>query len=216
MHEVCITMAFIEKHGELVAERYLAHDITEHYRALKFYEKKFGPQKDLPIPDDEKEAIRNEYARACEKLGAKFGKPRGWAVDAMSGKVPSIMDLEKDVGLDYLRDSYGYASEGIHANIMGIYNRPSQPPYTHDAIAGPSVYGLGDAIELAAHTAVYTFLVAMRQWPSLDALAAFKLLQRLFNETCDYGAKTQHELEQALGGVPEDAITQTSTATPVG
>lgn len=204
LHEIDVTLSFIDKHGGDIAERFLAHDVAETRKALNQYDQTFGRRTDEPVPEAERRSIEADCQSACSLYGEEFKNDYGWAADALGNKKPTFNLIEKDVGLEFFRGDYSLASHGIHAKTKSISYRPSQPPYTADAIAGGSVYGLSDPIVNCAATTYHFYTTAARQWPDVNSLVATDILKRLFEEISAIANGVEERLnEAALPDAPD-------------
>lgn len=204
LHEIDVTLSFIDKHGGDMAKRFLAHDVAESRKAINQYDDTFGRRTDEPVSEAERRSIEVDCQSACSLYGEEFKNDYGWAADALGNKKPTFNLIEKDVGLEFFRGDYSLASHGIHAKTKSISCRPSQPPYTADAIAGGSVYGLSSPITNCAASAFHFYTIASRQWPDANSLVATDILKRLFEEIRVIANGVEERLnEAALPDVPD-------------
>ena len=174
LHEVNVTASFIFERGEELAERYLLHDATESFRAMKEYCNCCERLGYDPISQEEYLEAEQRAKKLISRFGQNYGGPYGWASEFLNDARPNFSAIEKATGLDHLRVHYRLASHGVHANPKGITDRLSQPDYTDALIAGPSVFGLESPITCTAVTATQLFATLGTQWSSIDSLIAVK------------------------------------------
>jgi hypothetical protein len=150
LHEVAVVAAFIAKHGHRVAERYVEHYDVEAYRAIEEFQTRAEQLAYEPYSDDEVNAARAARDAATDRHGAAFGRPYGWATEALRAN-PAVSSLrgfqaiEADVERDHLRPHYRTASHSTHANPHSIMLAPDQRDTDPGILAGPSPFGLADA-----------------------------------------------------------------------
>lgn len=197
LHELAVTSLLIfdreEGEGEGLAERFILHDIVEINRAQIAHNEHCQKLQMSPISDEERSQVEKEVNGLCDRFGKNFGNRYGWASEVTGSARPNFSMLEKAVGLDYLRPYYSYASYGVHSNSRGLIVRPSQPSYTDELIAGPSVFGLTDAIRLTAQSIVQLLRVVVQRWPDFDSLVVLKMLEKL-----------QNKVNEGLSSVPQE------------
>lgn len=147
LHEVAVVAAFIEKHGNDVAERYLLHDGIESWRAIKEYQARVERLTDYE-PATQQELV--EAGKTRDALVARFGRSfegaYGWAAEVLARnpnlKATGFAAIEEDVGLDHHRSHYRLASHATHANPKGILFMPDLHADEDGLLAGPSYHGL--------------------------------------------------------------------------
>ena len=182
LHELNVTLHFISEHGEDVARRYFAHEIVESRKAAREYSRVHAQLGYPPLADSELDEIERDYRRVVALYGPSFRGSYGWASDALGKDHITFSEIEDSVNLGHMRGYYRMASHGVHANPKGITFRMSQPPDQIGLIAGPSVYGLSDAITNAAITTMQICSVMATEWSSIDALVSVAILQKLCDE----------------------------------
>jgi hypothetical protein len=156
LHEIAVTGLFIYKHGNEVAERYLCYRYIEVFKLFEDYLKDndlYQKHSDMlgytPYDsiEDMKRAgkIRKELC-GIDKYGESFGNLNGWAAKALGTKHCNFKDIEKDVGLDYLRPYYNMANHSVHAGSKGSYFNIGVSDSNSEKIllVGPSNLGFAD------------------------------------------------------------------------
>ena len=179
MHEMHVISSFILELGGDIAVRYLDHEACESLRASREYNQHADVLGFVPLNGDEMSLLEQTVSSLSEKYGSSFRRNYGWAAAALDKQNPTFADIEKAAGYDHLRGYYRMASHGVHANPKCLTFRPSQPSYTDAPIAGPSVFGLEDPIQLAALTMMQFATLLTVKWPSVDVLVLSKSITRL-------------------------------------
>ena len=143
MHEAVVVMAFIQKHGQDSAERYLLHEHIEGAKAAKEYIKHCGPNGEVtPAMLAENEKIRDEL---IVRYGKPYGKDYGWAAANLpEGVRPSIPAMEQQVDLEKVRPYYRLASHATHANPKSVLFNLEQGPKPEMILVGAANTGLAD------------------------------------------------------------------------
>lgn len=198
LHELAVTALLIfdreEDEGEGLAERFILYDIVEINRAQIAHNEHCQKLQMSPISDEERSQVEKEVNNLRDRFGKDFGNRYGWASEVTGNAKPSFSVLEKTVGLDHLRPYYSFASYGVHANSRGLTVRPSQPSYTDELIAGPSVYGLTDPILLTAQSILQLFSMFVQRWPDFTGLVVLKILEKLENKIAENLSTIPQEL----------------------
>lgn len=151
LHEVTVAAAFIQKHGNECACRYLEHDIVESYKIMESV-KNFESRTNIAGPTDEEfEETSELYNKLKDKFGKNFTLPNGWAKEFIKGNA-TIINIEKDVELDHTRPYYKWACQNVHAGPKGVNKKLGVPSAEMNIIlTGQSSFGMTDP---AHHTAI--------------------------------------------------------------
>lgn len=149
LHEVVVVAAFIEKHGNDLAERYLLHEGIESWRAIEEYQARVDRLPDYePVAEDELAEARKTRDDLVGRFGSSFGGAYGWAAEALACntklKAKGFAAIEEDVELDHHRSHYRMASHPTHANPKGILFMPDLHADEDGILVGPSYHGLAD------------------------------------------------------------------------
>jgi Family of unknown function (DUF5677) len=149
LHEVVVVAAFIEKHGNDVAERYLLHEGIESWRAIEEYQARVGRLAGYePATEGEFAEARKIRDDLVARFGPSFEGAYGWAAEVLarhpSRKARGFIAIEEDVELDHHRSHYRMASHATHANPKGILFMPDLHAEEDGLLAGPSYHGLAD------------------------------------------------------------------------
>jgi len=181
LHEIAVVAAVISRHGESIAERYVAHQAVESKRAMDKY---LGCYKELgyrPLPAREQEKIRKNYDRALAKYGRDFKGDYGWAGLHLKNPRPSFAALEKEAGRAEMRAFYQMGNDNIHAGIKSMYVRLGLLDYD-GLLSGRSNGGLTDPGQNAAHTLTQLAALVCLSNPTVDDLVAGDMIRALRDE----------------------------------
>lgn len=196
LHEVTITLQFIHKHGATTAERYLAHDVVESWKAVNEYAKHCARLGYEPIAPEELAAVKSAYEAALLKHGSDFGGSYGWASLDLKIRKPSFVDIEKGAGFEHFRPFYRLASHPVHANPKAVKFRLGMLEGTNVLPVGPTNYGLADpgqntGLSLSHATAP---LIAMA--PNYERLLHMQIMTELAGETGIAFVQVQGRMEK--------------------
>lgn len=143
LHEISVISSFLAKHGEDLAEKYLAHEHIESYKAALQYQKysKFYSRKETS------KKVLDRLKETCSSLEKKYGESfcneYGWASTTLKNKRPTFSTIEESLHLDHVRPYYKMASYNVHANSKGILFRLGLLN-ADKILTGPSDLGLAD------------------------------------------------------------------------
>ena len=150
LHEMDVVSRFISSSGDDVAERYLNHKIILNFKnesLLRDVEIKWGlDKKRISDADFERfKLLRDELiARYCKSYRGIYG----WAAAKLNQEKPTFADIEKLVGLEYMRAQYAVASANLHPSAYGDSFRLGLDGIRTDfwhgecMLTGPSLLGL--------------------------------------------------------------------------
>jgi hypothetical protein len=195
LHEVTVTASFIEEGGEALAEKYLAHDAIESWRAAQDYDRCAARLGYPPLQPGELAEAEREANDAISKYGAAFTGAYGWAAVHLGKPRVGFETIEQAVSIDHLRAHYRMASHNVHANAKGLFFRLGLMEDSDILLAGASNAGLTDpghatAIALSQISAVLVSLA-----PTLDTTLSAKILLQLADEVGDAFAEADHQLK---------------------
>lgn len=196
LHEVAVVSNFIADQGDDVAERYLAHDVVESYKAAKVYQANCHMLGFEPLGNDEVESLRVMSEDACLRFGRDFGSEYGWAAAALGKSHPRFADIEADVGLGHWRPPYKLASQSIHATTMGIrFNLGHIPGEPDRILTGPTNFGLADPGHAMAVSLYQLTTALLMVQPSFDRLRVLGAMEALVKDAGEAFLKAQRQIE---------------------
>lgn len=146
LHEIAVTALFIKEHDNEVAERYLNYRGIEAYYAKKQYKEYSARLHCKPLQEEEERDAINLKNFLVEKYGESFENLYGWASKELNKSRPKFADIEKAVGIEYMRPYYKMASNAVHAESNGTFFNIGLSKSADEKIllAGPSDSGLAD------------------------------------------------------------------------
>jgi hypothetical protein len=156
LHELSVLAKLIGKHGDAVAQAYLAHDEVQTLRTIQAFEKSSATPETWA-------AHRKVQEKRVSELEARHGKELfkrdyGWAGLAFPNvqfryPKPSLDDLEDEVGLTRVRGLRKKADHAVHAGARGYIDNPGHPVWpSQRLLAGPSPFGLDQAAAWTAES----------------------------------------------------------------
>jgi hypothetical protein len=152
LHEIGVVAAVISKHGEGIAERYVAHQAVESRRGMQKYmdcHKHLG-YKPLAVRTIAK--IERAYSETVAQYGETFKSEYGWAAHHLKKVRPTFADLEAEAGHAKMRTYYQMGNNNVHAGVKSMYVRLGLLGDYSGLLAGRSNAGLTDPGQNAAHT----------------------------------------------------------------
>ncbi|EPQ5627071.1 DUF5677 domain-containing protein [Enterobacter hormaechei] len=161
LHEINVTLKFIQTFGPKCSERFIAHEIYDSYYGMKSHKNHEHRLQEKGPSEHDCEVITKLFRNAIKKYGKEFDSQYGWAIPFLnnsSGKA-GFQSIEKAVNLDHMRPYFKWASQRIHINTKTIIKSLSLPYDENQTLnIGPSNYGLTDpaqgmAISLGQATA---------------------------------------------------------------
>ena len=195
LHEIAVTCSFIKEHGNEVAEKYILHDKIESYKAALIYEQNIKMLGLDPLQKDELAELEEVKEKLILRYGKCYKENYGWASETLGRCDPSFSDIEKDVGLDYLRPYYKLASHNVHAQPKGILFKLGLVQNQDILLAGPSNYGFTDPAQFLASSLTQITAILLTHKPNVDRLVTCNILCKLRDETANEFLKVQKRIE---------------------
>lgn len=184
LHEICVEARFIAQKGNNVAELFLLHSQVSNYQEAKLYQKYHQVLGYAPPNQAEIDAIQEKREELIKNYGKPFAGDYGWAAEILNVKRLTFVDLERSVGLDYLRPFYKLANANVHSGSKGAIFRLGSPPDHDVLVAGPSIYGLGEPGQNAAFSFFLLTETLLHTRENLDSVAFISATEKLMNEIC--------------------------------
>jgi hypothetical protein len=182
LHEIAVVAAVISRHGEDIAQRYLAHQAVESKRAMNKYLDCCQQLGYRPLPARQVKTIEKAYDAAIAKYGEAFKSDYGWAAEHLKKKRPTFADLEAEAGRAEMRSHYQMGNDNVHAGIKSMYVRLGLVGNYDGLLAGRSNGGLMEPGQNAAHTLTQISNVVCLSEPNLDDLVVAEMVRRLRDE----------------------------------
>ena len=184
LHELAVVGNFIEIHGEVVAERYLLHEVVQQRKLARAYKEHETRARLEPLTQAEIDVLDERCETLVDRFGKEFNEDYGWAASALGIKRPSIAEIERAAQLDHHRPYYRMASDNVHANSHGAFFKLGGfSPDIDILLAGPSNMGLADPGHEAALSLTQITAALVSTAPTLDSLTELTVLNLLQEET---------------------------------
>lgn len=183
LHEIAVVGYFVKKHGNDVAERYLLYQAIDSYKAMLQYGEHAEKLENDPYSEEEIKCITEARDDLIDRFGTQYGKPNGWAIDALNKKRVDIYDIERESGIGHLRPYYKLASHSIHAGSKGCFFDIGLSEYNGNVMmAGPSDEGLVEPGSLMAMSLSQITTCFLLLTPTVNGLIYLKTIQLLVEE----------------------------------
>jgi hypothetical protein len=182
LHEINVVAAVISRHGEGIAERYLAHQTVESKRALDKYAiccKLLGHK--LPSAREQRKILK-AFDGAVAKYGKAFKSDYGWASSHLKMERPTFADLEVEAGCAEMRSYYQMGNDNVHAGIKSMFMRLGLLNNYDRLVAGRSNAGLIDPGLNSAHTLTQLSVLVCLSNAKLDDLVLAQMMAMLRDE----------------------------------
>jgi hypothetical protein len=206
LHEIAVVAAVISRHGEAIAQRYLAHQAVESKRAMSKYLDCCQQLGYKPLPAREVKKVQKAYDAAITKYGEGFKTDYGWAAEHLKKKRPTFADLEAEAGRAEMRSHYQMGNDNVHAGIKSMYVRLGLVGNYDGLLSGRSNGGLMEPGQNAANTLTQISVVACLAEPNLDDLVVADMMRMLRDEippsfhTADKQLRRNDKAYRAAGG----------------
>jgi hypothetical protein len=209
LHEIAVVTAFLEKHGEAAAARYLDHVHIKNRKIVREYNACCADLGYPAIPAHEIVALDDKRAQVLKKYGNDFKEEYGWAAPFCGVAKPDFVALREAAGYAHWKAHFGMANHAVHAGPHGILFRLGHPVGAKPlALMGPSLLGLCDPLHASAiglmHT-TFAFVRAVRKEDKesvRDALGVTARLQYVLDlsrRAGDQGLKASLKLQKKYG-----------------
>jgi hypothetical protein len=154
LHEIDVISAILVKYGNDLAIRFLDYYDVEMAQLYVDLLPSFSKRLNLPNPDAKiTNTLKDRRVAHCKIHKEHFSKKDGWARTVC--KDPSFVNLEKEVGQDYLRFLYKLASSSVHPGAFTSRFDLGVPYIGRDQVLlGPSIHGIYFPIHFMAITLV--------------------------------------------------------------
>ncbi|UCI23985.1 DUF5677 domain-containing protein [Mesorhizobium sp. B2-8-5] len=179
LHEVACVAMVLDDGGEVLAERYLAHEIVEAKKGLGQYQQCHTRLGYAPIAKRAAARIEKDYADATHRYGKEFGGDYGWVAAHLGNPKPNFSNIEDAAGRAMMRSHYKMASHNVHASTKGIAYRLGSLDRRYAVVAGASNVGF---VEPGQNLALSLLHIAMLLLPTswtLDKIVQLITLNKL-------------------------------------
>lgn len=170
LHETTVTTKFISEGDEDLATRFKDYQIINRFNVATRYnsnnELQFEKFSEAQLTSFEAE--KNEVLKKYEPY---FSQKFGWATKALGKRTTSKIDstfheIEKFVGLSYLKNHFNFASQYVHAGIDSIgYKLGTSISKKDILLTGPSNEGLIEPIQCTSLSVVTATTALLKAYP---------------------------------------------------
>ncbi len=183
LHEVVVTASFLQDNEVDLSIRYLAHEAIESYRAAIQYNRYQSRLNTAKLSEGEIEDRKKDYDECIRLYGKSFKESYGWASHALDNPKPNFSNIEEAVELDHFRPYYKWASQNIHASVLGIQNQLGLAKTEDDILlAGPSDSGMTDPAELASISLSLISITLLSINSTVDSMILQKIILKYSKE----------------------------------
>ena len=199
LHEIAVTSMFISDASQVVAEKYLLHEVVQQYKKALQYQRYQGRLNVEPITQAEIDKMKVQHDKLIARFGKSFKKDYGWAASALGKERPTFADIEDSVDMEHWRPYYGMASGNTHANSHGARFRLGLSPENDGKVllAGPSDAGLADPGHSTAISLGHVTIALLKTAEvNFDRLVIIQMLMNLTDEIGDAFLQAHKELEE--------------------
>ena len=198
LHEIAVISCFLCQRGQVLAEKYLRHEVIQQYKLACEHQEHYARLNDEPIPQEEFDNLKSLRDKLVDQFGDEFKGPYGWAACELGIKRPNFSDIEKITGLNHWRPRYRMASDNVHANSHGTIHRLGL--YLAEGkvlLVGPSFARLVDPGHSTAISLnqVTTTLLSTRT--SVGAAVSSAMPCKLVDEIGDSFLRAHHQFESS-------------------
>lgn len=196
LYEISVVAFVIDRFGDDIAERYLAHDVVSMRELIMNEYRHEGRAYDLDALTVEEKKIEEEFQSALHKFGKSFGGAYGWAAENLNRKAPRFQDLEEAIDWKALPPNYKWSSYKVHAGVAGTVR--SLGSFSGQPIlrAGASNAGLETPAINTAYSLMQVSLLVFGRLNELENQIKFKSLIILRDKVLKEGIKAAKKLER--------------------
>lgn len=119
LYEISVVALLIDRFGDAIAERYIAHDVVSLREAAMNEYRHEGKEYRREKLVGELKELEELFHGLVEKYGKPFSSQYGWAAHHLKIKAPRFSDLETAVDWNALPPDYKWSSYKIHAGVAG-------------------------------------------------------------------------------------------------
>jgi hypothetical protein len=198
LHEVAVVGFFLAEGGNELAERYLAHDQVESWRAAQQYQEFCERLGREPFPDAVMRKMETEFDSLCQRYGPDFGHPYGWASETLRRRSPRFADIERAMEMDHVRPLYKLASHPTHAGPKGVLFRLGLLGDEIRILPGASNVGLADPGAGACVSLMQSTVCLLAHGPGAPTMRSLQVMiamQRIVEEAGEEFGRIQAALE---------------------
>lgn len=183
LHEVTVILLFLCEHGDEMAEKYIAHEAVDTYKAAlqhNCYHLRLNVQ---PFEQQHLDSLKTRYDSVLKEYGSNFKKEYGWAAVHLGRESMNFSQIEKEVALDHWRPYYKWASQSIHPNLKSLFDLLALSEADEEGLlVGPSNSGLTDPADATAIALCQATIELLCLYESLDITITMQIINLLTDE----------------------------------
>lgn len=194
LYEIAVVAMLIDRVGDELAERYLAHDAVSIRDALvnefSFNDAAFHYDR---LDKDQRE-IEDRYREVLDRYGSSFASPYGWAAHYLKVKKPTFQSLEKAIDWNSLPPDYKWSSHKVHAGASGLVRSLGLIGDRRLLAAGASNAGLERPAGNTAYSLLHITSLLVGKTADIDSQIKLQALILLRDEVIDKCGKIARRL----------------------
>ncbi len=195
LHEVAVVAFLIADGGDDLAERYVAHEVVESWRAARDYSACAAKLGYEPLGEMKLEELQDRRRSLLALYGKEFDGQYGWAATHLGAQRPTFRDLEEATELEHLRAHYRMASHNVHANPKGVFFKLGLLAEDEFLLAGPSGFGLAEPLQSAGISLLQVSAAPLKLFSTLDNIVILKIMSRILDRLLAAVASRTDEAE---------------------
>lgn len=150
IYEIAIFANFLKDKPEELSKRYLDYSFVENYYEAIEYQKNCKLLGDRPLTKKVMAKKESSLKALCDKYGADFKKPYGWASQFLTADKRNFAGMEETIDFKYMKSFYKLANNYVHGGAKAFLFKMGMIDSERVMLAGPSNYGMADPAQNAA------------------------------------------------------------------
>ncbi len=196
IYEISVVAYMIDRFGDEIADRYLAHDAVSRREYVKNEYRYLGRRYDPKRLKGADKEVEDDYQAAVAKFGDSFATPYGWAAHNLGLKRPRFRDLEDAVDWSALSPHYKWSSYKVNAGVTGTVRTLGSIGGEQFALAGAINTGLEEPAIHTAYSLVHVTLLVSGRLTVLENQIRMESLVLLRDKVVRECRKTAKLIEQ--------------------
>lgn len=196
LYEISVVAFVIDRFGDDIAERYLAHEVVSTRETVMNNFRHGGFDYDVTLLKGELKEVEDEFQAATQVYGRSFAGPHGWAASSLNLRSPRFQDLEEAINWKALPPNYKLSSHKIHAGVVGAIRSLSSiggQPFVH---AGASNSGLETPAVNTAYSLLHVTSLVFSKSRDLEVQIQMQALILLRDKVVRECTKAAKKLEK--------------------
>ncbi|MBA6096137.1 hypothetical protein H4C80_03095 [Pseudomonas juntendi] len=170
LHETAVTTKFISEGDEDLATRFKDYQSINRFKVATHYNSNNELQFEK-FSEAQLASFESEKKEVLKKYESYFSQKFGWATKALGKRTTPKIDttfheIEKFVGLSYLKNHFNFASQYVHAGIDSIgYKLGTSISKKDILLTGPSNEGLIEPIQCTSLSIATATTALLKAYP---------------------------------------------------